>query len=307
MGRPARNHGGTGGHGCLPLPGERPNYSHHVMKDKTLQTLVPHTNQKSGRTTKLEIVAHLPKSREKRVHSDRPYDSVSSIVPKRVNVDTQRNLVSKKKSNSDKESYSVSINDPRKVIGDRSYDPVCIKEPTKKCDKQDDAVSIKDPRSIQNARPSDSTSLLRPRRLQSDSPGDSISIKDHRRVQSDLPGDSVIIKEPTPTQSQSENQAPKIQDFSPVDKSKLPGSTRVPVSSVPMPLSSTVKASQSVQLKGTPETSVQALNNSIEMPGASLEPSNYPVEMAATTEQVNNYSKCLQLESYGFFSSPVRQ
>ena len=98
MGRPARNHGGTGGHGCLPLPGERPNYSHHVLKDKTLQTLVPHTNQKSGRTTKLEIVAHLPKSREKRVNSDRPYDSVSSIEPKRVNVDTQELMLSARRS-----------------------------------------------------------------------------------------------------------------------------------------------------------------------------------------------------------------
>ena len=39
MGR-ARNHGGTGGHGCVPLPGERPNYNRHVMTDKTLLSLV---------------------------------------------------------------------------------------------------------------------------------------------------------------------------------------------------------------------------------------------------------------------------
>ena len=40
MGRAARNHGGTGGHGCPPLPGERPNYNRHVMNDMTLQGLI---------------------------------------------------------------------------------------------------------------------------------------------------------------------------------------------------------------------------------------------------------------------------
>ena len=36
----ARNHGGTGGHGYFPLPGERPNYNHHVVADKELLNLV---------------------------------------------------------------------------------------------------------------------------------------------------------------------------------------------------------------------------------------------------------------------------
>ena len=43
MGRAARNHGGTGGHGCVPLPGERPNFNRHVLSDQTLLGLV---NQK---------------------------------------------------------------------------------------------------------------------------------------------------------------------------------------------------------------------------------------------------------------------
>ena len=36
----ARNHGGTGGHGYFPLPGERPNYNLHVMADRKLLNLV---------------------------------------------------------------------------------------------------------------------------------------------------------------------------------------------------------------------------------------------------------------------------
>ena len=46
MGRAARNHGGTGGHGCVPLPGERPNYNRHVMTDKTLLSLLSNNERK---------------------------------------------------------------------------------------------------------------------------------------------------------------------------------------------------------------------------------------------------------------------
>ena len=46
MGRAARNHGGTGGHGCFPMPGERPNYNLHVMKDKALLSLITNNDSK---------------------------------------------------------------------------------------------------------------------------------------------------------------------------------------------------------------------------------------------------------------------
>ena len=52
MGKAARNHGGTGGHGCLPLPGERPNFNRHVMSDKDLQNLV--TNKARSKLANLE-------------------------------------------------------------------------------------------------------------------------------------------------------------------------------------------------------------------------------------------------------------
>ena len=51
MGRAARNHGGTGGHGCLPMPGERPNFNRHVMSDQDLQYLV--TNKDRRKLAKL--------------------------------------------------------------------------------------------------------------------------------------------------------------------------------------------------------------------------------------------------------------
>ena len=46
MGRAARNHGGTGGHGCFPMPGERPNYNRHVINDKALLSLVNNNDSK---------------------------------------------------------------------------------------------------------------------------------------------------------------------------------------------------------------------------------------------------------------------
>ena len=57
MGRAARNHGGTGGHGYVPLPGERPNYNQHVMTDKALLSLVS-----------INVMKKLQKPREKETH-----------------------------------------------------------------------------------------------------------------------------------------------------------------------------------------------------------------------------------------------
>ena len=56
MGRPARNFGGTGGHGCLPLPGERPNFHRHLLKDKTLTTLVKSSMKQTQKTKEVKIL-----------------------------------------------------------------------------------------------------------------------------------------------------------------------------------------------------------------------------------------------------------
>ena len=57
MGRAARNHGGTGGHGCVPLPGERPNFNRHVLTDKNLLRLVSNNDRKK-----------LVEQRDKKIH-----------------------------------------------------------------------------------------------------------------------------------------------------------------------------------------------------------------------------------------------
>ena len=84
MGRPARNHGGTGGHGYPPLPGEVPNFNQHVLMDKTLQRLVPNMNQKPRITTRIDILTQLPKFGKQIERVNQPSDSVSNKVTKRA-------------------------------------------------------------------------------------------------------------------------------------------------------------------------------------------------------------------------------
>ena len=56
MGRAARNHGGTGGHGYFPLPGERTNYNHHIIQDTVLFNTVKNNVKKQVESYKLNIV-----------------------------------------------------------------------------------------------------------------------------------------------------------------------------------------------------------------------------------------------------------
>ena len=64
MGGAARNHGGTRGHGCSPLPGDRPNVNRHTLNDSTIISMVK--NKKVGQERqptdkKLMIVKQLPR------------------------------------------------------------------------------------------------------------------------------------------------------------------------------------------------------------------------------------------------------
>ena len=117
MGRPARNHGGTGGHGCHPSPGERPNFNQHVISDKTLQKMVKNAKQEPGRSTKLEVFKYLPKHDEnpKRVHSENPSNVVSHMGPRRIS--------------SDRPVDSASIKVPKKVENDSQIETLSVKEP----------------------------------------------------------------------------------------------------------------------------------------------------------------------------------
>ena len=65
------------------MPGERPNFNHHVLNDNKLLKLVQGTQKRQERTTKIEILQHLPKIREKpsKVHADLQGDPFSNIEP----------------------------------------------------------------------------------------------------------------------------------------------------------------------------------------------------------------------------------
>ena len=58
MGRAARNHGGTGGHGCAPLPGERPNFNRHVMSDKSLLGLVSNDDRRKLVVSSVKLLVY---------------------------------------------------------------------------------------------------------------------------------------------------------------------------------------------------------------------------------------------------------
>ena len=86
MGRPARNYGGTGGHGCPPLPGEGPNLNCHVMSDKTLLTMVQDTRKRPRRTPKIEILKDFPTDGMK---ANKILDSISLEEPKQSELQSE--------------------------------------------------------------------------------------------------------------------------------------------------------------------------------------------------------------------------
>ena len=79
MGRAARNHGGTGGHGYLPLPGERPNYNQHIMNDITLFSLVKNNERKAEKSDKLKTVKKIPSYGNEKSCSDKKIPSMQLI------------------------------------------------------------------------------------------------------------------------------------------------------------------------------------------------------------------------------------
>ena len=63
MGGGARNHGGTRGHGCLPLPGEMANYNLHTLSDKKLFKIIncsEKVKEKGPANQKMMLVKVLP-------------------------------------------------------------------------------------------------------------------------------------------------------------------------------------------------------------------------------------------------------
>ena len=66
MGGGARNHGGTRGHGCFPLPGEQANFNLHTLSDKKLFKVINCSEKNKEKQTsnqKLMLVKMLPQIR----------------------------------------------------------------------------------------------------------------------------------------------------------------------------------------------------------------------------------------------------
>jgi hypothetical protein len=67
MGGGARNHGGTRGHGCPPLPGERANYNLHTLSDNKLLKIIncsEKVKEKQPTNQKLKLLKVLPQFKE---------------------------------------------------------------------------------------------------------------------------------------------------------------------------------------------------------------------------------------------------
>ena len=203
MGRPARNYGGTLGHGCLPLPGVRPNYNHHVISDKTLQRLVQTTNKKPGKSTKLEILENLPKSGP----SDKPSDYVSTKEPKRNHADKPSACVNIKNHHGDQQVDSVCSKEPEGVQIDIPSKSASTKEPRKvQADRPRDSVNIKDSKRVQGDRSADSDNPMDP---DTDNPSGLTSIKQSRKVPNNKTRESTIIKNPRIVYRKRSNESVK--------------------------------------------------------------------------------------------------
>ena len=66
MGGGTRNHGGTRGHGCFPLPGEKANLNLHILSDRKLFKVIncsEKIKEKQTSNQKLMLVKMLPQIR----------------------------------------------------------------------------------------------------------------------------------------------------------------------------------------------------------------------------------------------------
>ena len=85
MGGGARNHGGTRGHGCPPLPGERANYNLHTLSDNKLFKIIncsEKVKEKQPANQKLKLLKVLPQFRN---------EVALERVPKKVLVGKHQN------------------------------------------------------------------------------------------------------------------------------------------------------------------------------------------------------------------------
>jgi hypothetical protein len=120
MGRAARNHGGTGGHGYFPLAGERPNYNLHVLNDRALYSLVNNNHGKIPSKEQLRTTTNLP---ERKLVESRKQNNQHSMKAGVLDVKSSSNKDNKvsftpmvtqtTKENSSKSKEMTSVELPR--------------------------------------------------------------------------------------------------------------------------------------------------------------------------------------------------
>ena len=215
MGRPARNHGGTGGRGYVPLPGERPNFNYHVLDDTKLQNLVQNRYQKLERSTKIETLKDIPKSEKKqsRVKSQKPSDNVILNELKNVKLDRADNSVSTKETKENPCDSTRDVNTKRLQM-ESTDDYVTMKEPKKhrrvQRDLSGDSATINESNKVQNDESTDLATINQPMRNERESSGDSVEIEDTTRMHSNMKS-GFVLNEPKLPEIKRGPQAPEEQ------------------------------------------------------------------------------------------------
>ena len=102
MGKAARNHGGTGGHGYFPLPGEKRNYNRHILTDANLFGLVKNIQRKPVKTDKLNVISEMKVTNAKLIHTDKVGNDTCTHM-------LQTNVIQKKNNQSTVKKNKVNM------------------------------------------------------------------------------------------------------------------------------------------------------------------------------------------------------
>ena len=97
MGGAARNHGGTRGHGCSPLPGERPNFNHHTLSDSKLLVIMKSSKKSEKQTSdqKVKLVKEPHKLKRDRTNETSEVKKSQPVYKETIQSSSSSNLKAK--------------------------------------------------------------------------------------------------------------------------------------------------------------------------------------------------------------------
>ena len=161
MGGAARNHGGTRGHGCSPLPGERPNVNRHTLIDSTIFYMVKNKkvgHEKQPTDQKLMIVKQLPRIISKVIKKKQVSQDVQSrkkVEPMRVPNKKDQGSIHQLKQTKVIKAESPAQNTTLERLDDKNLqkgnsksleglntDP-CLKVTNKQCSKENNTQVVR--------------------------------------------------------------------------------------------------------------------------------------------------------------------